>query len=286
MCDVDLMVPGAELPRARAVLLDMGCVQRQSEDIESRCREWAHLREFFMRNLTIELHWTITPQTGPVRMDAAGLWDRARPATTAGVEVLALSPEDLLLHLCLHFGYYHHFEGLKSFFDIAATIHHFRGEMDWGQFVHLAREWGAARYVGLTAHLARSMLDAEVPDDVLEQLVPGGLDQHMFETARQFVLTQTDYRQWMPTFDVLGARSLGAKAKLSWKRVFLSRDEMVRIYPASRDSRHRCFYFALRVRDVTRTFAAYALRRGLPVIRSRGQDRNVSLVNWLKSGKP
>jgi hypothetical protein len=90
----------------------------------------------------------------------------------------------------------------------------------------------------------------------------------------------------MPSFDALGARSLGDRARLSWKRVFLSRDEMATIYPASRNSKHLWFYYALRLRDVTRTFASYAFRRGLPGMRSRGQDRNVSLVNWLKSGKP
>ena len=156
--------------------------------------------------------------------------------------------------------------------------------IDWQQVVHLAREWGAARYVGLTLHLARSLLDAGVPDDVLERLVPGGLDQRVLETARQSVLAQTGYGPWTPFFDLRGARSLGDKVKLFRKRVFLSRDEMAAIYPASRDSRHLYLYYALRLKDVMRVFWSHNLRRGLPMIRSRGQDRNVSLVNWLKSG--
>jgi hypothetical protein len=286
MCDADLMVPGAELPRARAALLDMGGVLRHSEDIESCRRERHHLPPVDIRGFAIELHWTIASPTGPVRIDAAGLWDRAHPATIAGVEVLALSPEDLLLHQCLHFCYQHRLAGLKSLCDVAETIHHFRDEMDWAQVVRSAREWGAARYVGLTLHLARSLLDAGVPDDVLEQLVPGGLDQRILETARQSVLAQTGYGPWTPFFDLRGARFLGDKAKLFRKRVFLSRSEMAAIYPASRDARHLHFYYVLRLKDVVRVFLSHNLRRGLPVIRSRGQDRNVSLVNWLKSGKP
>ena len=284
MRDVDLMVPRAESPRAQAILLDMGRAHQQPEDIESFFRERHHLPPAVIRDLAIELHWTIASPTGPVKMDAAGLWDRAYPATVAGVEVLALSPEDLLLHLCLHFGYQHRLTGLKSLCDVAETIHRFRGEMDWAQVAHLAREWGAARYVGLTLHLARSLLDAGVPDDVLERLVPGGLDQRVLETARQSVLAQTGYGPWTPFFDLRGARSLGDKVKLFRKRVFLSRDEMAAIYPASRDSRHLYLYYALRLKDVMRVFWSHNLRRGLPMIRSRGQDRNVSLVNWLKSG--
>ena len=289
ICDVDLMVPRAELPRAQAVLLDMGCVQQESEDIESYCRREPHLPAIFMRDLVIELHWTIASPTGPFRVDTAGLWDRAHPATIAGVGFLALSPEDLLLHLCLHFGHEHHLARLRFLYDIAETIHRFRGEMGWAQVVHSAREWGAARYVGLTLHLARSMLGTGVPDDVLEQLVPGGLGQRLLEAARDCALTQTGYdpRVPRPFFDEWRAESLGDKARLPWKRVFLSRDEMAARYPASRDSRHFYFYYALRLRDVIRNFGGpHALSRGRLMVRSRGRGREVLLVNWLKSGKP
>jgi hypothetical protein len=280
MCDADLMVPKADLPKAHAVLLDMGRSHQQSADID---RRRLHLPPVVIRDLVVELHWTIASPTGPVRVDAAGLWDRARPVTIAGVEVLALSPEDLLLHLCLHFGYQHHLAGLKSFCDVAETIHHFRGKMDWQQVVERAREWGATRYVGLTLHLARSMMDAAVPDEVLAQLVPGDIDQRILETAKESVLARTGYGPWVSLFHLRGARSAGDKARLFWKRVFLSRREMVAAYPASRESKHLWFYYALRLRDVVRTFWSYMLRRGLPMIRSRGQNRNVALVKWLRA---
>ena len=297
MCDNDLMVPRAELARAEAALLDMGGVRRQQpghaapapgaqcEDIESDPGMAKHVLPVFIRDLAVELHWTIANPNGTARIDAAGLWERAHPATIAGVEVLALSPEDLLLHLCLHFCYQHRLAGLRSFCDIAETINHFRGEMDWPRVAQLAREWCASRYVGLTLHLARSMLGAGVPDDVLEQLVPGGLDRRILETARESVLAQTGYSQGVPLFDLQGAHSLGDKVRLSWKKVFLSRDEMAAIYPASRDSRHLYFYNVLRLRDVIRSFGSHTLKRGLPVIRSRGRDRKVSLVNWLKEDR-
>jgi hypothetical protein len=279
MSDVDLMVPRADLPRAHTVLLDTGCVRQQSDDIESRSERTAPR---FSAGVTVEFHWTIDVPGGRSRLDLAGLWDRARPAMIAGVEVLA--PEDLLLHLCLHASHSHGLGfGLRPFCDIAEMIHRFRGEMDWAQVAERAREWRAARYVGLTLHLARSMLDAEVPDEVLGQLAPGGIDQRMLETARQAVLAQIGYERLMPLFDRLGAKSVGDKVKLSWERVFLSRGEMAAIYPASRVSKHLWFYRALRLRDVIRTLWSHALRRGVLMVRSRGRDRNDSLVKWLRS---
>ena len=331
--DVDLMVPKADLPRAYAALLDLGRTHRQPQAGASSAED-SH------RGLTvgagIDLCWTFDVPGGRSRLDTACLWDRARPATIAGVEVLALSPEDLLLHLCLHAAHRHGLgDGLRPLCDVCETILRFRSEMDpevrhgtteitenrrvrsehrpvcvrprtgrpspdsvfsvasvvdsisvpgidWTQVVERAQVWGASRYVGLMLHLARGMLGADVPDEVLEQLVPGGINLPVLEAARESVLARTGYMERMPFFGRLGAKSLGEKLKLSWERVFLSRDEMAATYPASRDSKCLCFYYALRLRDVVRAYRFHVEQRR--VVRSPDRDRNAALVNWL-SGK-
>lgn len=93
MYDVDLMVPRAELPRALAVLLDMGGVHRQSEDIESLCRKRHYLPPVVIRGLAIETHMTIASPTGPVTVDLTGLWHRARPATITGSKCWRYPPK-------------------------------------------------------------------------------------------------------------------------------------------------------------------------------------------------
>jgi hypothetical protein len=84
--------------------------------------------------------------------------------------------------------------------------------------------------------------------------------------------------------DLLGARSLGDKVKLFWDRIFLSRDEMAAMYPASRDSRHLLSYYVLRFRDVTRAHGPAVLR----MIRSRedrqSMSKRVAVADWLRSG--
>ena len=280
MVDVDLMVPKADLPRAYAALLDLGRTHRQPQAGASSAED-SH------RGLTvgagIDLCWTFDVPGGRSRLDTACLWDRARPATIAGVEVLALSPEDLLLHLCLHAAHRHGLgDGLRPLCDVCETILRFQSEIDWTQVVERAHVWGASRYVGLMLHLARGMLGADVPDEVLEQLVPGGISLPVLEAARESVLARTGYMERMPFFGRLGAKSLGEKLKLSWERVFLSRDEMAATYPASRDSKCLCFYYALRLRDVVRAYRFHVEQRR--VVRSPDRDRNAALVNWL-SGK-
>ena len=324
MVDVDLLVREADLGRAQAILLDMSGVQKQSEEIESRCKRNPHLPQVVVHDLAVEIHWTIAPPAGPVRVDAAGLWNRVRPAKIADVDVLTLSPEDLLLHLCLHAAYSESLgAGLRPFCDIAETIHHFRRGadpevghgtteltenwsvrneprpssisvlsmvsgvdpvsvpgVDWRQVIERAREWHASRYVGLALHSAYRVLGAEVPEDVLEQLVPGGLERRVFEAAKQAVLTRTGYGQWQPFFDATHAKTLADKARLSWRRVFLSRDEMAEVYPASRNSRHLRFYYALRIGHVIGAYATHTLRRARLML-GRGRDLQADLVRWL-----
>jgi hypothetical protein len=268
------MVPRADLTRAQAILLDVDGVHpkrpneearelgAQDEDIETGCGKAEHAPPVLIRDLAIELHWTIAFPTGSVRIEPGSLWDRAQPALIAGVEVLSLPPEDLLLHLCLHFCYHHGCVGMRYLCDIAESIDRFGDKMNWPEVAERAHKWRASRYAGLALYLARNMLRAEVPGDLLERLVPGGIDQRVLEAARESVLTQTDYRQRVPLFLLLGARSLEDKAKLSWKRVFLSRDEMAAKYPATRGSKHFYLYYALRLRDVIRTYTFHTFRRG------------------------
>ena len=286
MTDVDLMVPRADAPAARAILREMGGHHQQPDDVEWCWRTESALPSVACLGLLIELHWTIAVPASPFTIDIPGFWSRARPATIAGVEVLAPSPEDLLLHLCTHASSKHCLQdGLRPLCDVSETIQRFRGETNWAEVAERAREWGASRYVGLTLHLARSMLGAGVPETVLEQLVPGGLDQRMLEAARRSILARTGYGQWAPLFDLLGAESFGDKARLIWQRVFLSRGEMAATYPASRNSRHLHLYYALRIRDVMRTYLSHTFRRGRLMVQTGRRDRNAALVDWLRSGK-
>jgi hypothetical protein len=251
------------------------------EDIDSSRTRRAHLPDIHIGRLTIEAHRNIASPMGSVRADAAGLWNRACPRAVAGVEVLALSPEDLLLHLCLHACYQHLLTRLSCFIDIAESVQCFGVRMDWVQFAARASAWGAARYVGLALHLARTMLGARVPDRALERLVPGGLDQRVFEAAKQSIFAQTGYGQWLPLFDREHVTGFSDGVKLAWTRVFLSRAEMAAMYPASRNSSCLYLYYARQVGRVVTLYTTHTLRRAR-LMMSRERDRNAALVNWLK----
>ena len=287
MSDADLMVRKTELTKARTILQAMGGIQQHLEDVESCCEYEPHLPTILVRELPVDVHWTIVIPKGPFRVDSSDLWDRARPATIAGVEALTLSPEDTLLHLCLHFSHKHYMSGLRFLCDITQVIQRMRHQIDWTQVTGRAHAWGAARHVGLTLHLARSMLGAGVPDAAMEQLVPGGIDPRILEAAFESIFELgMGYGQWMPFFDLLGEGSVVGKARLSWRRVFLSRKEMAERYPMSRNSRLLFPYYVLRIRDGIGTYMSHVRTRRRLIAQGRERDANALLIDWLESGKP
>jgi hypothetical protein len=297
MCDVDLLVHQAELARAESALLGMSTVHQKEYRPPPPTGEadttnagphggtGRHVPPIVIRDLAVEVHWTIASEAAPFRIDDAGLWERSCPASVAGVEVLALSPEDLVLHLCLNFGHTDWLVGLRSLCDLAETARRFSSATNWAQVVERAREWGASHHVALTLCLARDLLGGEVPRNVIEQLVPGGIDRRVLATARESVVTQTGYGPRIPSLYPSGARSLGDETRWFWRRVFLSRDEMAAKYPASRNSRLLCFYYALRLRDALRALPSYFpilvrfLKAGLR------RSRYASVSAWLKQGE-
>ena len=91
MCDVDLLVKKEDLTRVQRKLLETGYSP-------------------FTNRLLLDIHWHLENSMTDLPVDMDMIWERAQPAFIAGVKVLVLSPEDLLLHLCLHLGFHHFFQ--------------------------------------------------------------------------------------------------------------------------------------------------------------------------------
>lgn len=118
-------------------------------------------------------------------IDIDGQWERSRPVIIAGVEVSVLCPEDLLLHLCLH-NSEHTFEmGIRSICDISEAICRYSEEIGWKNLLLRARQWGIEKCVYLTLKLARKLLGAFVPDDLLETIKPNDFDERFMAIAME-----------------------------------------------------------------------------------------------------
>ena len=114
---------------------------------------------------------------------------------------MALSHENLLLHLCYHASFQHKFRfGLRSLCDISETIHQYANAINWKQVQQRALQEGIVNYIYLTLRLARELLEAAVPEEVLEGMRPDGLDPQMIAMAKDQVFRFRDAIAESPPF--------------------------------------------------------------------------------------
>ena len=209
MCDIDVLVGREDLTRAAAILSGLGYALQYYNVEEVDYTQHHHLRPMARPDgVRVEIHWAIAQPALPFAIDVKGLWERARPAEIAGAEVLVLSPEDLLLHLCLHASFTHGFRvGLRACWDILETVNHYGQAIDWDLVVRRAQAWGIGRYVYLTLRLVRDLLGAGIPPTAVAALEPPGFPSEVVAWATTCI--------FMPESDELVTASL---ARLSTSR--------------------------------------------------------------------
>lgn len=197
MEDIDLLVPRGRLGDAARVLEAMGYGHLTPEHMRGVFALNHHLPPFSRPGATvIELHWSIDAlcaradggaPVSPFDIDVDALWAGARPARVAGHEVLALSPEDLLLHLCVHAGFHHGLHvAMRRLCDVALVAASER--MDWARLAETGRRWRAEPLAGVLLRLARDLLGAPVPAHALARLAWTDGDVAAYPMLRDYVL--------------------------------------------------------------------------------------------------
>ena len=186
MRDIDLLIHRKELAQAIEILYDLG-YQRHlppaRNGIENLQGEVVCVKDGEFP-IVIEPHWTLGPEypySG--RIKAEGLWHRATRINLAGVDALALCPEDALLHLCLH-----QFQHCQSFWlipacDIAELIRHYQGGLDWEAFLNRVLEFGLCLPVQYSLKKTFELFHPPIPGFVFDELTsykPSRFENRLF----------------------------------------------------------------------------------------------------------
>jgi hypothetical protein len=270
--DLDLLVKEEDLSRCQKILIEAGYYP-------------------YCRHLPLDIHWDFDLTPANLRVNIEDVWKRARPAVIAGVEVLVLSPEDLLLHLCLHLAVKQLFRsvGLRTFCDIRETIRHHYSQIQWKKLTDYATQWGAGNSVYLTLLFARDFLDARVPSDTLEALKPDNLDPHIEAWAIEQIFHCTGdllclspyfWQLWQPG-------SLREKVNHFFNLIFPPPEFITQEYPASYGSPQNYLYYLNRMRNHLPRYI-HAIWRMLirdkkMLTLAKHQNRNIAMREWLSS---
>jgi hypothetical protein len=289
MGDLDLMVRRQQLAMAEGLLGQLGYTPQHDPLEQVDYTHHHHTRPLGKPGaMRIDLHWSITRPTLPFSVDLDGIWQRAVPVRVAGGEALALSAEDLLLHLCLHTAFDHQFRlGLRACWDVLQVVRHYRDAIDWDKVVGRARQWGIGRYVYLTLRLVRELLAADIPLGRIAVLEPPGFTPEVLAWARTCVFnTETDAASVSPSMaELWTSRRLAAKLGVLRQSFYPPRAAMGRIYRTSPDSSWIYLYYPVRWVDLLVRYGrhAWGLWRGDRRVHDelRAVAERTALREWL-----
>ena len=162
--DVDFLIHERDLSTVESVLLSQG-YRLYAGDIGVSQPTWERTYVHIENKSSVDLHWDVMPWFFPFPCDFEELWKRRKAMSLAGQTVYGLSDEDLLLILCVH-GCKHYWSRLGWICDIA-ELTCTNQEMNWGWLVDQARILRSRRMFFLGLRLARDLLDATLPKEVL-----------------------------------------------------------------------------------------------------------------------
>ena len=174
MADIDLLVQEEDLSMAEEKLSESGYIPYEYKQSKEWYRmNFHHLAPYYhpQRKIAIEIHRNIIPIGNPFGIDIRKLWGRAQPVNIGDVRTLVLSPEDLIIHLCLHFAYCGGFSGgLRCLIDISQVIKYHGDRIDWSWMAREANEHHYVNFIYYPLHLAKDLLNANIESDVLNTL--------------------------------------------------------------------------------------------------------------------
>jgi hypothetical protein len=286
MNDIDVLSRPEHLERIAAILTDMGYTSMEPVSADITINADHHLPRMIKQGCgSFEIHWNLTNPGESYSIDPAGLWDRAVPVHIAGCDTLALSSEDLLLHLSLHTSYQHQFAfGLRPFCDIAETIARLGPALDWQVMANQATRWGWQRGVYLALRMAKELTGADVPSAVLEKLCPADMTETVVETAHFQVFTDKSLAVSVPVpfAELLESRHIISKIRIFWQRVFLPRAIIAQQYSIPKDSIKIFAYYPRRLVDVLRRhgYTLNKYQQNDASLRALTERRN-HIARWL-----
>lgn len=176
--DLDIIIEEADFERAKSVLrnrgyevqyklsTETGITQTQEALILKFGRECEFVRD--KDQVPVDLHWRFLPRRSSFPLSFDEIRERHESVTVAGDILPALSTGDTLLFLGVH-GTRHCWRHLRETCDLAALIE--RKQIDWQTTLERAEALGCRRRLGIGLQLARTLLDVDVPDHVVDRAI-------------------------------------------------------------------------------------------------------------------
>jgi putative nucleotidyltransferase-like protein len=117
----------------------------------------------------LDLHWHLFWECFNAK-DDDDYWDNAIPIKIGGVQTLALSPTDQLLHTCWHGARWNEVPPIRWVADATAILGASAAEIEWTSLVRKAQKHRIVLPVKDSLEYLKKSFDAPVPESVLRSL--------------------------------------------------------------------------------------------------------------------
>ncbi|MDA3895751.1 MAG: nucleotidyltransferase family protein [Desulfobacteraceae bacterium] len=230
----------------------------------------------------LEIHCFITEVGSHFQIPVSDLWDSSQPATLYGNVVSLLSPEDLIIHLCLHAAYDHLFDfGMGALYDISKIIDHCGESINWDKIERRSMRWGADRCLLLALYFTKKWLGASIPDKIFENFQIDNMvciaEKNIFKTAKKISL-HPHFIHWR------NRKSVRDKISYIQGVLFPSRDFMANRYIKPKHSKvifSSYFFRFLQALQGLFTIAKAVFQDNDYVSRLKKGDNDFRLREWL-----
>lgn len=178
--DLDLLMRREDVRRARDLLRARGYEPMIRPDLSVGQLDGGQEEAFFRfereyglthgeTGIDVELQWRIMPTQFTFPLEVEDLRKRLQQVSLGRTEIHTVSPEDLLLVLCVH-GSKHFWERLQWVCDVAETLRAYREKMNWDELVGRASSLGCRRMLFLGLFLANDVLEVELPEEISQEV--------------------------------------------------------------------------------------------------------------------
>ncbi|MDD2754218.1 MAG: nucleotidyltransferase family protein [Methanothrix sp.] len=178
MNDIDLLIREEDLQMVEKALAELRYYvssKQSNEILQTHPTKELHFVNQDTK-VIIDIHWDIQPIQSQFRIDVDTLWEKAQLAKIDDIITLALSPENILQHLCLHIYNHMHCRGmpqakpLRDYCDIAEVIKYYKDAINWNDLLQSSRDFGIEEPIYQGLSIASQYFEALLPLDVSNRL--------------------------------------------------------------------------------------------------------------------
>ena len=176
MADIDLLVRLEDLKVAEHILQKNGYLPDGGKNTAEYYRKYHHhLIPYYNPKaaywVPIEIHHNIKQPIDPMLVDMSVFWESSRTITFNQTTFQVLSPENLLLHLCMDWSFNKiMLSQIRYLLDISRVVSHFGMALRWDRFLMAACIPGIANYIYYALYFSKILLGAAIPQKVLDRI--------------------------------------------------------------------------------------------------------------------